>query len=143
MGRRAVRGRDRAQRLLATFGMSAKASSKVEWLSGGEQRRVLLQAHPAGLARGGVDEAVAEAQAEPEDTSASPAGEGAGEGQEPTIAIDGEVVSSSDLGLSAEEAVEIGNCAAGADRNRIANYADDCSIFCPSSTQSLTAQEKN
>jgi len=34
------------------------------------------------------------------------------EGQEPTIAIDGEVVSSRDLGLSTEEVVEIGNCMA-------------------------------
>lgn len=34
--------RDRAQRLLATFGMAAKAASKVEWLSGGEAQRVAI-----------------------------------------------------------------------------------------------------
>jgi putative ABC transport system ATP-binding protein len=34
--------RDRAARLLATFGMAAKAASKVEWLSGGEAQRVAI-----------------------------------------------------------------------------------------------------
>ncbi|HSN54083.1 MAG TPA: ABC transporter ATP-binding protein [Candidatus Sulfomarinibacteraceae bacterium] len=34
--------RDRAVRLLATFGLGAKATSKVEWLSGGEAQRVAI-----------------------------------------------------------------------------------------------------
>jgi putative ABC transport system ATP-binding protein len=34
--------RDRALRQLATFGMTSKAASKVEWLSGGEAQRVAI-----------------------------------------------------------------------------------------------------
>jgi len=34
--------RDRAHRLLATFGMTPKTTSRVEWLSGGEAQRVAI-----------------------------------------------------------------------------------------------------
>ena len=34
--------RDRAEHLLATFGMASKAASKIEWLSGGEAQRVAI-----------------------------------------------------------------------------------------------------